>query len=65
MALLMSDMVDYGELILDISWLEASLGFLILCARFFSVWRILGRVRADFYIALSTFVSPDIVFINT
>ncbi len=47
---------DYGNLIRSVSWIEASIAIFLLFARLYSSWRIVGRVRADFYIALATFV---------
>ena len=44
--------------ILIVSWFEALVGIIILSLRWYTAWKILGRIRSDFYIALVTCVSP-------
>lgn len=46
----------YGTTLLVVTWVEASVAFLLLLGRVYTTWRITQRVRSDLFLTLLTFV---------
>jgi hypothetical protein len=46
----------YGTTLLVVTWVEASVAFLLLLARVYTTWWITQRIRSDLFLTLLTFV---------